>query len=115
MSESQSRDAAVRTAVLQRRVSRITQYCPVYASAPTRSGKQVEVEMWRGGGRYVSTVGRPFRLAVSQSTNHNSVSTSRLSNRTGPIKASGSRTRHHAFAHGRLRVNSGSRMSPNLW
>jgi len=46
-----------------------------------------EVEMWRGGGRYVSTVGRPFRLAVPQSTDHNSVSTSRLSNRTGPIKA----------------------------
>lgn len=28
--------------------------------------------------------------------------------RTGPIWASGSRTRRHAFAHGRLRVNTGS-------
>jgi hypothetical protein len=31
----------------------------------------------------------------------------RSSNRTGPIRASGSRTRRHAFAHGRLRVRVG--------
>ena len=43
-----------------------------------------------------------------------SVSTSRSSNRTGGFPASGSRTRSHAFAHGRRRVSTGSRTSPSV-
>jgi hypothetical protein len=44
---------------------------------------------------------RLFRLAVPQWFHHGSVSTSRSSNRTCGFPASGSRTRHHAVAHGR--------------
>jgi hypothetical protein len=72
------------------------------------------VEMWRGGGRIPLDRFRPFRLAVPQSRYHDSVSTSRSSNRTGLIEASGSRTRHHAFAHGRSRAKAGRRTSPNV-
>ena len=39
---------------------------------------------------------------------------SRSSNRTCGSPASGSRTRSHAFAHGRLRVRAGRWMSPNV-
>src|SRR3989304_4687627 len=44
-----------------------------------------------------------------------SVSTSRSSNRTGGFPASGSRTRTHAFAHGKFRVRTLSRTSPRVW
>ncbi len=79
-----------------------------------RAARVGGVEMWCGGGRSPLNCCRPFRLAVSQSRVRSSVSTSRSSNRTGPIKASGSRTRDHAFAHGRLRVSLDRRMSPNF-
>src|SRR5215471_13943622 len=42
---------------------------------------------------------RPFRLAVPHWFGRGSVSTSRSSNRTGGLPASGSRTRLHAFTH----------------
>jgi hypothetical protein len=38
----------------------------------------------------------------------------RSSNRTGPIRASGSRTRRHAVAHGRLRLSAVSWISPSF-
>ena len=41
-----------------------------------------------------------------------SVFTSRSSNRTCASRASGSRTEHHAFAHGRLCGSFGRQMSP---
>jgi len=44
-----------------------------------------------------------------------SVSTSRSSNRTCGFPASGSRTRTHDFAHGKLRVRTLSRTSPRVW
>jgi hypothetical protein len=70
--------------------------------------------MWRGGvGKAcllptLSFVGAQVALPCS-------VSTSRSSNRTGGSPASGSRMRHHAVAHGRLRVKLGNRTSPNRW
>ena len=44
-----------------------------------------------------------------------SVSSRRSSNRTCGFPASGSRTRHHAFAHGRLCVRISNRASPKDW
>ena len=57
------------------------------------------VEMWRGSSRLGLSVTRPFRLAVPKYPRRNPVSTSPSSNRTCRFPASGSRTRHHAFAH----------------
>ena len=62
-----------------------------------------KVEMWRGG------VGLVYLFPALSSAGASlprpcSVSTSRLSNRTGAIHASGSRRKHHAFAHEKLAV-----------
>jgi hypothetical protein len=65
------------------------------AQAPEKSGR---VEMWRGDRRRDRNRFRRLRPAVPQLTSHDSVSASRSSNRTGPIKALGQET--HAFAHG---------------
>ena len=67
---------------------------------------QGRVEMWRGGlGKaYLFPTLSFVGASISQPC---SVSTSRSSNRTGGFPASGSRTRLHAFAHGRLRVLCG--------
>src|SRR5258708_6793256 len=54
--------------------------------------------MWRGGFRFEHICSRLFRLAVPHWFDHDSVSTSRSSNRTCRSPASGSRTRLHAFA-----------------
>jgi len=71
------------------------------------------VEMWRGG------LGTAYLFPALSSAGASladpcSVSTSRSSNRTGGFPASGSRTRTHAFAHGRLRAHRVSRTSPNF-
>jgi hypothetical protein len=59
------------------------------------------VEMWRGGldGAYLLPTLLVAGASISRSC---SVSTSRSSNRTGGFPASGSRTRLHAFAHGKI-------------
>ncbi len=62
------------------------------------------VGMWRGGGRIGLSVSAPFVWRCLNSRADYSVSTPRSSNRTGAINSSGSRTRHHAFAHGRSRA-----------
>ena len=77
------------------------------------SRKFSRVEMWRGG------LGKAYPLPTLSSVGASlarpcSVSTSRSSNRTCGFPASGSRTRPYAFAHGRSRVRSVSRTSPNL-
>jgi hypothetical protein len=71
------------------------------------------VEMWRGSLGWPICF-RPFRLPVPHYPDLASVSTSRSSNRTGAIHASGSRRKHHAFAHGKLAVRWVSRAKPNL-
>ena len=54
--------------------------------------------MWRGGGRVrLLCLTAPFVGRCRNRSNHNAVSTSRLSNGTGRIKASGSRTRASGF------------------
>jgi hypothetical protein len=65
----------------------------------------------RGDAVMVASTGRlpPLRLAVPQLSKHDPVSTSRSSNRTCGFPASGSRTRAHAFAHGRLWARSDRR------
>ena len=73
---------------------------------------QSRVEMWRGG------VGAAYLFPALSSAGASlaspcSVSTSRSSNRTGAFNASGSRRKHHVFAHGRLRVRCPSRRKPN--
>ncbi len=62
------------------------------------------VEMWRGGVRSGLSVAAPFVWRCPRNPDHNSVSTPRSSNRTCRSPASGSRTRHHTFAHGRSRA-----------
>ncbi len=62
------------------------------------------VGMWRGGGRIGLSVSAPFVWRCLNGRATYSVSTPRSSNRTGAINASSSRTRHHAFAHGRSRA-----------
>jgi hypothetical protein len=70
------------------------------------------VEMWRGDFRCEHIRFRPFRLAVPYEFARGSVSTPRSSNRTCRATASGSRTRHHAFAHDWLRPRAVRRTSP---
>ncbi len=62
------------------------------------------VGMWRGGGRIGLSVSAPFVWRCLNSRANYSVSTPRSSNRTCATNASGSRTRHHTFAHGRSRA-----------
>ena len=62
------------------------------------------VGMWRGGGRIGLSVSAAFVWRCLSSRAMTSVSTPRSSNRTCRFPASGSRTRHHAFAHGRSRT-----------
>ena len=69
-----------------------------------------EVARWFRS-RYVRVSGFP---CVAQDRRPCSVSTSRSSNRTGGFPASGSRTRNHPFAHGKLFVRAHSRTSPNF-
>ena len=81
-----------------------------------RSRSFSRVERWRGGRRPEGSCCR--RLSAScrcLSSYHSSVSTSRSSNRTCGFPASGFRTGHHAFAHGKLRVRSASRTKPSSW
>ncbi len=65
---------------------------------------QGRVGMWRGGGRIGLSVSAPFVWRCLNSRANYSVPTPRSSNRTCATNASGSRTRHHAFAHGRSRA-----------
>ena len=62
-----------------------------------------KVEMWRGGVGLVYLF-PALSSAGASLTRPCSVSTSRLSNRTGAIHASGSRRKHHVFAHGKFAV-----------
>ena len=57
--------------------------------------------MWRGSGRFCLSVSAPFVWRCPNSRNLNLVSTPLSSNRTGGATASGSRTRHQTFVHGR--------------
>ena len=71
------------------------------------------VGTWRGG------LGLAYLLPVLSGAGASiaspyPVSTSRSSNRTGPFQASGSRTRAHAFAHGKSRVRPFRRTRPSL-
>ena len=70
-----------------------------------------KVEMWRGG------VGLVYLFPALSSAGASlawpcSVSTSRSSNRTCAINASGSRRKHHGFAHEKLCVRSASLVRP---
>jgi hypothetical protein len=71
------------------------------------------VEMWRGGLGWACLF-PALSFAGASLSKPCSVSTSRSSNRTGAFNASGSRRKHHGFAHGKLRVRSASRTKPNL-
>ena len=71
------------------------------------------VEMWRGGLGWACLF-PALSFAGASLSKPCSVSTSRSSNRTGAINASGSRRKHHGFAHEKLRVRSVSRTNPNL-
>src|SRR5579859_1272782 len=72
---------------------------------------KAKVEMWRGGVGLVYLF--PALLFAGASlTRPCSVSTSRLSNRTGAIRASGPRRKHHAFAHGKSAVRRESSIKP---
>ncbi len=83
---------------------------PILQQTHRLSGR---VERWRGG------VGEAYLFPPLSSGGASiaaprSVSTSRSSNRTCGFTASGSRTRSHAFAHGRLCVCTSSRVRPNV-
>jgi hypothetical protein len=69
--------------------------------------------MWRGGLGWACLFPALSSAGASLSQPC-SVSTSRSSNRTGAVNASGSRRKHHGFAHEKLRVRSASRTKPNL-
>ena len=77
------------------------------------SGGKGRVEMWRGGLGWACLF-PALSFAGASLSKPCSVSTSRSSNRTGAFNASGSRRKHHGFAHGKLRVRSASRTKPNL-
>jgi hypothetical protein len=69
--------------------------------------------MWRGS----VGLAYPFPALSSAGASLASpcpVSTSRSSNRTCGFPASGSRWKHHDFAHEKLLVRSGSRISPSV-
>ncbi len=70
------------------------------------------VEMWRGclGLAYLCPA---LSIAGASLSRPCSVSTSRSSNRTCATNASGSRTEHHAFAHGKFCGSFDRRMSPS--
>jgi hypothetical protein len=69
------------------------------------------VEMWRGG-LGLACLFPALSSAGASLSQPCSVSTSRSSNRTGAVNASGSRRKHHDFAHEKLRVRSVSRTKP---
>ena len=69
------------------------------------------VEMWRGG-LGGACLFPPLSSVGASISPPCSVSTSRSSNRTGGFPASGSRTRFHAFAHGRSCVRFGKFNNP---
>jgi hypothetical protein len=77
------------------------------------SDRMGRVEMWRGGLGWACLFPALSSAGASLSKPC-SVSTSRSSNRTGAINASGSRRKHHGFAHEKLRFRSASRTRPNL-
>jgi hypothetical protein len=78
-----------------------------------RQNRLGRVEMWRGGLGWACLF-PALSFAGASLSKPCSVSTSRSSNRTGAFNASGSRRKHHGFAHGKLRVRSASRTKPNL-
>jgi hypothetical protein len=74
---------------------------PCWSSIPPPSPRRGRVERWRG------CLGQAHRLPALSSAGASlawpcPVSTSRSSNRTSGFAASGSRRRHHEFAHGKL-------------
>ena len=71
------------------------------------------VGMWRGGVRSGLSVAAPFVWRCPSILAVATVSTPPSSNPAGPIKAPGSRTSHHDFAHGRFCVDFHRRMSPS--
>ena len=84
---------------------------PARSAGPSRV-RIGRVEEWRGG------LGSAYLFPALSSAGASiaspcSVSTPRSSNRTGGFPASGSRTRTHAFAHGKLRVRPLRRTSPS--
>ena len=70
------------------------------------------VEEWRGGFRLDLSVSAPFVWRCLSSQAVTSVSTPPSSNRAGGFPAPGSRTKHHAFAHGSSRPSAVRRTSP---
>ena len=87
---------------------------PLNAPQPLQTSLTMgRVDDWRGGGRRLSAVAAPFRLAVSQSRYHDSVSSRCSSNRTCGT-ASGSRTRSQAIALGKSAGTAESSTSPNV-
>jgi len=71
------------------------------------------VEMWRGGLGWACLF-PALSFAGASLSEPCSVSTSRSSNWTGAFNASGSRRKHHGFAHENLRARSVSRTKPKL-
>ena len=69
--------------------------------------------MWRGGLGWACLF-PALSFAGTSLSKPCSVSTSRSSNRTSAMNASGSRRKLHGFAHEKLRVRSVSRTKPNL-
>ncbi len=83
-----------------------------YSAPPQPLTVSSRVEMWRGG----VGLAYPFpalSYAGASLAKPCPVSTPRSSNRTCAINASGSRRKHHGFAHEKLRVRSVSRSRPN--